>query len=327
MKITSVVPYDLTGEAPVQASSDDQLVELWLGRFRSECTVKYFGHDIGMFRKAVPKPFREILLRDIQAWGQEMETRNAPSSVVRRLTSVRSLFTFAHRIGYLQWNVAAAVTTPHVEDKLAQRIMTEDQVRRLLAALRNPRDNALLRLLYIAGLRISEAAGLRWRHLTQRGQAARCSLTILRQRRPDPRNRDSAGRRRSSWRLRLRLRRPGGPGVPEQRSSRQGAAWPIGPARYLEYRSRRRCGAPTCPARDFVHIGIRHAHATHSLEPRRAGSRRTGDARSCQFGHHHALHARPARRFIREIPAHVIPGFRAGWAFGNSPQRVKLWYR
>ena len=80
-----------------------------------------------------------------------------------------SLFTFAHRIGYLQWNVAAAVTTPHVEDKLAQRIMTEDQVRRLLAALRNPRDNALLRLLYIAGLRISgRGYAMRWRHLTPR---------------------------------------------------------------------------------------------------------------------------------------------------------------
>jgi integrase/recombinase XerD len=78
------------------------------------------------------------------------------------------VFSFAHRIGYLQWDVAAAVTTPAVEDKLAERILTEDQMRRLLAVLRNPRDNALLRLAYYGGLRISEAAGLRWRHLTPR---------------------------------------------------------------------------------------------------------------------------------------------------------------
>jgi integrase/recombinase XerD len=164
----AIIPYDPAGNAPVQASSDDQMIELWLGRFRSAATVRHFGHDILLFRRAVPKPFREIILRDIQAWGLAMEAVNKPASVGRRLSAVRSLFSFAHRIGYLQWDVAAAVTTPAVEDKLAERILTEDQMRRLLAVLRNPRDNALLRLAYYGGLRISEAAGLRWRHLTPR---------------------------------------------------------------------------------------------------------------------------------------------------------------
>lgn len=176
--MTAIVAYEPVGDAPAQASSDDQMIELWLGRYRSPMTLRAFRGDIGYFRRAVPKPLREILLRDIQAWGLAMEAVNKPASVGRRLSAVRSLFGFAHKIGYLQWNVAAAVTTPPLEDKLAQRILTEDQVRKLLGALRNRRDNALLRLVYIAGLRISEAAGLRWRHVTPRDQGE-VQLTVF----------------------------------------------------------------------------------------------------------------------------------------------------
>jgi integrase/recombinase XerD len=65
-----------------------------------------------------------------------MEAVHKPASVGRRLAAVRSLFAFAHRIGYLQWNVAAAVTTPPIEDKLSQRILTEDQTAKLIVETR-----------------------------------------------------------------------------------------------------------------------------------------------------------------------------------------------
>jgi integrase/recombinase XerD len=45
---------------------------------------------------------------------------------------------------------------------LAERILSEEQVVRLIALERNPRNHALLRLLYLAALRVSEACALRW---------------------------------------------------------------------------------------------------------------------------------------------------------------------
>jgi integrase/recombinase XerD len=260
MKSTFIVPYDPTGQAPVQASSDDQLVELWLGRFHSACTVKYFGHDIGKFRKAVPKPFREVILADIQGWSLAMQAVNQASSVTRRLTSVRSLFKFAHSIGYLQWNVAAAISAPPVEDKLAQRILTEDQVRRLLSALRNPRDNTLLRLLYIAGLRISEAAGLRWRHLTPR-DGGEIQLSIF----------GKGGRTReilipasmATPLLALRQQRdgPDDPVFRSRSSAKRGVS--IGPRDVWKIckRAVQRADLP----REISPHFMRHAHASHSM--------------------------------------------------------------
>jgi len=68
------------------------------------------------------------------------------------------------------------VQLPAVKDTLAERIMSESDVQRMLALETDPRNAALLRLIYAAGLRISEACGLRWRDLTQRDDAGQVTV-------------------------------------------------------------------------------------------------------------------------------------------------------
>lgn len=46
-----------------------------------------------------------------------------------------------------------------------ERILSETQVLRLLACIPTERNQVLLRLLHVAGLRVSEIAELRWRDL------------------------------------------------------------------------------------------------------------------------------------------------------------------
>jgi integrase len=82
--------------------------------------------------------------------------------------AVKSLLSFGERTGYLPFNVGAAVRVPPVKNVLAERILEENDVIRLIALEPDPRNHALLRLGYIAGLRISEICGLRWRDATRR---------------------------------------------------------------------------------------------------------------------------------------------------------------
>lgn len=85
---------------------------------------------------------------------------------MRRLKALKSLLSFAARLGYMPFNVGAAIRGPKVEQKLAERILSERQVFGLLEAVEDqPRDHALLRLLYNGGLRVSELVALRWRNL------------------------------------------------------------------------------------------------------------------------------------------------------------------
>jgi Co/Zn/Cd efflux system component len=100
----------------------------------------------------------------------------APSSRARTLAAIKSLLAFGHRTGYLPLNVGAALKVPTSKNTQAGRILSETQVRRLLALRPNYRNLVLLRLLYIAGLRVSELAALRWRDLQPRDDTGQVTV-------------------------------------------------------------------------------------------------------------------------------------------------------
>ncbi len=92
----------------------------------------------------------------------------ASATRARRLKTLKSLLSFATRMGYLPFNAGAAIHGPALEQKLAERILSERQVFALLEAVEDrSRDQALIRLLYNGGLRVSELVTLRWRNLVE----------------------------------------------------------------------------------------------------------------------------------------------------------------
>jgi integrase/recombinase XerD len=150
---------------PRPAATDDQLVELWL-HGRSPHTQRAYRADCEQFRGFVAKPLAMVTLGDLQAFADSLIGK--PSSRSRTLAAVKSLLAFGQRTGYLALNVGAALKLPAGKDTLAERILTETDVHRLLALEPDRRNQLLLRLLYIAGVRVSEIAALTWRDLQPR---------------------------------------------------------------------------------------------------------------------------------------------------------------
>ena len=98
-------------------------------------------------------------------------------SQARMLAAVKSLFAFAHkRIGYLPFDVAGSVKLPPIKNTLANRILPEEAVQRLLAFETNTRNHALLRQLYGAGLRVSEVCRLTWADVQDREDAGQVTV-------------------------------------------------------------------------------------------------------------------------------------------------------
>lgn len=159
---------------PAQARSDEHLITLWL-HGRSPGTQRAYQADVGMFLTHVQLPLREITLGDMQGYADTLAGL-ATASQARRLSSVKSLLSFGYKTGYLPMNVGAAVLLPKVKQTLAERILDIDAVLHMLALERNPRNKALLRLLYLGGLRISEACGLRVRDLSARDDAGQVTI-------------------------------------------------------------------------------------------------------------------------------------------------------
>jgi len=86
----------------------------------------------------------------------------AESSKAQALATVKSLFAFAHKTGYVRFNVGAAAHLPKAKNALAERILQESEVHRMFALEANQRNRVILKTLYYGGLRVSELCGLRW---------------------------------------------------------------------------------------------------------------------------------------------------------------------
>lgn len=170
------------GQSPerIEASTDDEMLRLWLDRYRSELTKEAYATDVREFRAFVGIEFRALKLRNVLDYSEHLASRNlAPATIRRRLASLRSLIGFAHRLGYLPFDIGAPVQLPAIKDTLFERILSEDQVAKLFRAVHRPRDVALLRLIYGAGLRVSEVIGLKWRDLSPVPGMEGGSLTIF----------------------------------------------------------------------------------------------------------------------------------------------------
>jgi integrase len=140
-------------------ATDAKLLEMWL-HGRAAHTIRAYRADVGRLLADVGgKPLRTITLADLQRFADSLT--GAESSRGRVLASVKSLLSFAAKLGAMPFNVGAALRKPKARDTLADRILDEQQVARMLA-LSDGRDHALVRLAYAGGFRVSELVALRW---------------------------------------------------------------------------------------------------------------------------------------------------------------------
>src|SRR5947209_3064237 len=160
------------GEATITVASEDpsqidaRFLAMWL-HGKSEKTVRAYTADIHRLYQHTGKSLQQLTLEDFQSFINSL-TGLKPRSRAQMIAAVKSALSFGLKTGYLVVNVGAVVKLPKVEDTLAERIMSEQQVARMLALETNQRNHAILALLYRGGLRVSERCNLRWRHLTER---------------------------------------------------------------------------------------------------------------------------------------------------------------
>ncbi len=165
------------GVAGRQASTDAQVVAMWL-HGKATNTARAYAREASAFSAFVGgAPLPTVTLGDVQAYAEELEGRGlAPATRARALAAVKSLLTFAHRIGYTPMNVGAAEKLPRLKLTLAERIVPLETVAAIVAGETNARNRVLVRLLYFGGLRVSEATGLRWRDVQARKSGAQVTV-------------------------------------------------------------------------------------------------------------------------------------------------------
>lgn len=132
-------------------------------------TVRAYRHDLEDFERFLADRGRgrgpeDVTAPDLRAYLAELHPRTEPRTRARRLAAIRSFYRFLLRRRRVKKNVGELVASPKLPAPLP-RALNVDEVFRLLegpgeGGPRARRDQAMLELLYGAGLRASELVSL-----------------------------------------------------------------------------------------------------------------------------------------------------------------------
>ncbi|MEA5536769.1 tyrosine-type recombinase/integrase [Crocosphaera sp. XPORK-15E] len=160
-----------------EVDNDTQVIYLWLSGL-SPSTQKTYTRTVNQFLAFVEKPLAKVLLEDLTRWVDLLFLKDySQNSIALKVSTIKSLFSYAWKIGYLSLNIAKAVKAPSGISALHERILEQPDVKALIAAAKPGRDLSLLTLIYATGLRATEALSINWRDLRPRKEGGQVTVT------------------------------------------------------------------------------------------------------------------------------------------------------
>jgi integrase/recombinase XerD len=121
--------------------TNSELIDLWLHGKSKNTVDGYRRYAEQFFLHVNNKRISDCTLMDIQTW--EMTLRSSDNSKRVAVGAIKSLFSFAKELGVIPSNLGILVKSPKGKNRLAERILTEEQVQLLINATTNKRDTAL----------------------------------------------------------------------------------------------------------------------------------------------------------------------------------------
>jgi integrase/recombinase XerC len=237
-------------------------------------TIAAYRRDLQGFADAVAQRrgreprSSDLNVREVRAFLAALhDAKRATSTMARKLSALRTFGEWLRRAGEVADNEVALVATPKRRQKLPVALpyedikgMIEDSQR---AGARGTRDRAVLEVIYGAGLRVSECAGLDIGHLEVDGPRMRVRVVGGKggKDRIVPLGRSAAAAVHDYLARRHELATPKSPKHALFLADRGGRMGPRS-IRNLVYR---RCLATGARARIGPH-GLRHSFATHLLD-------------------------------------------------------------
>jgi integrase/recombinase XerD len=159
-----------------EITDDASLIRIWLAG-KGLPTQKLYTRTLRQFLEFVGKQLADVYLEDLVQWMESLVYRRYRKNTISlKVSVVKSLFSYATKVGYLDLNVTAALKAPAQVNAIHERFLEQEEVRKLLAAAQPGRDRCLLILIYSTGLRASEALGINWQDLQPRTNGAQVTV-------------------------------------------------------------------------------------------------------------------------------------------------------
>jgi integrase/recombinase XerD len=170
-EITVYTPTNAGDYALVEHTTNDiMLVQLWANKPRKSqsqnTAAQYLRQGMG-FLDAIGKPLQAVNYTDLQAWQNGLT--GSINTLRLKVNAIKSLLSFAHKVGYIRVNPAVMLEAPQLEETKHRKVLSEEDVIRLVSSGLSARDQAILRVLYSSACRVSELINLRWQDVIDTG--------------------------------------------------------------------------------------------------------------------------------------------------------------
>ncbi len=101
------------------------------------------------------------------------ENNYAPTSIIRKVASLRGFFKWAYSVGIIDKNPASTIEQPKVPKRLP-KVITVKEIDEMLHNNLNPEEHVIMELLYSCGLRVSELVNLKINDIDLSSKYVRC---------------------------------------------------------------------------------------------------------------------------------------------------------
>ena len=126
---------------------------------------KFSHYEIADFEK---EDLNKITIDDIELYvsflthyrKNDNEHFNSDRGKMRKMATLRSFFKYFYRRGDLKENIMTKVDLPKIREKSILRLTDDEVAKMITAASKNPRDEMIISLFLLSGIRVSELVGL-----------------------------------------------------------------------------------------------------------------------------------------------------------------------
>ena len=141
----------------------------------SSNTIDAYRRDLYDFGgKLDGKDIQMVGRNDINMYVRSLKERNlAPTSIIRKIASLRGLFRWAYAMNIITKNPASTLEQPKVPQRLP-KVITLKEVEEMLHSGLIPLEHVMMELLYSCGLRVSELVNLKITDIDMSSKYIRC---------------------------------------------------------------------------------------------------------------------------------------------------------
>lgn len=145
------------------AASDAQMVDLFVSTRKAESTRQSYARSIAAFMGFCDKPLSEINVMDFNAYKLIVdETYSSAATRRNKMMPIKSFLTYANKVGFLRFNVGAAVQVESAPQLVHAKVISESNIIRVVDGLDNETHRLMVYVLYASGGRVTEFVNLKW---------------------------------------------------------------------------------------------------------------------------------------------------------------------